>query len=428
MKFVPHASAPSCAQAIAALGRKTGAFETTIMDNIWQFSAEKLQTYDALVLANVYLGQNKFFSAGQDNERDRPLIEARRKALLDFVRGGKGLVALHNASNPALGWPEYNEMLGGTDMAHAWWSHQGVPLRVEDTASPLTAAMTGQPLVIEDDIYMFAAPYARDRVRVLLSVDAAKAPASMTAERPDRDYPVSWVKKYGQGRVFYTALGHRAETFQNPLFLRHVLDGIQFATGDLVCDTSPGKPLPADPAFTTMQGWQPLFDGKDLSAWQVSDVQNQHWLVGSDGILHYDGQAPTLRTKESFGDYMLRVDFRLPRTADSGVFVRNDLQLNIWTWSMGSGEMYEHRCAAKTEEARKPYIPRTREDRAVGEWNSFLITVQDDKVSASLNGREILFSAPLMVTGKRSPIGLQQHGDPVDFKAIYVKPLPAQKP
>ena len=56
-----------------------------------------------------------------------------------------------------------------------------------------------------------------------------------------RDYAISWVKRYGQGRVFYCGLGHMPSTCANPLFLRHVLAGIQFVIGDLPGDTTPSE-------------------------------------------------------------------------------------------------------------------------------------------------------------------------------------------
>jgi type 1 glutamine amidotransferase len=154
-------------------------------------------------------------------------------------------------------------MIGGTHHGHAWWSHQSVTIKAEDPRHPLVAAFGEMPFDVRDDLYTFTA-YSRDSLRVLLSVDAAKALGSMTAERPDGDYPVSWVKPHGAGRVFYTALGHEPATFQDAKFLRHLLDGIQFALGDLPADASPGKPLPAKPDFTTMAGWTSLFDGKTL--------------------------------------------------------------------------------------------------------------------------------------------------------------------
>jgi len=427
MKFVPHASAPHCALAVQTLGAKTGAFEATIATDPKVFTPEGLKGYDAIVFANVYL-ESKLFKTPRDlNPKDKPIYEARQKALMDFVNGGKGLVGIHNTTCPALGWPEFNALIGGTHAGHAWWAHQAVPIKLDDPQHPLNAAFGGKGGTVNDDVYMFAEPDLRGKVHVLLSVDTAKAPPSITAERPDGDYPLSWVKTAGQGRVFYTALGHEPAAFQEAKFLRHLLDGIQFALGDLKADASPGKPLPPKPGFAAMAGWTPLFDGKDLSAWQVSDAQAKSWVV-KDGVIHFDGRAPTLRTRRSFENYMLRVDWRLPRKADSGVFVRDNFQLNIWTWAMGSGEMWEHRgrWKPKAKGERNPYVPLSREDRAVGEWNTFLVTVKDNKVTVLLNGKEVIHEAPLRSKPHASPIGLQRHGDPLEYKSIYVKELPGE--
>jgi len=421
MKFVPHVSAPHCAGAVVEIGKKTGAYAATVTSDPGVFTPEKLKAFDAIVLANVYL-EGKLFKVPRDlKDADKPKYAARQKALVDFVKDGKGLVGIHNATATALGWPEYNRMIGGTHHGHGWYAHQEVPLKLDDPAHPVNAAFGGKGFSIPDDIYTFTTPYSRQNLHVLLSVDTARAPASITAERTDGDYPVSWVRTHGKGRVFYTSLGDSAETFRNAAFLRHLADGVRFALGDCRdASTAPGKPLPAKAGFTTMAGWQPLFDGKDLGAWAASDSQKAHWLV-ENGIIRYDGRAGTLRTKQSFSDYMLRVDWRLPRKADSGVFVRGNKQLNIWTWSMGSGEMWEHRGRHKGP-GPNPYIPSSREDRAVGEWNTFLITVKSNRVTVLLNGKKVISDAVLNDKDSSS-IGLQKHGDPVEFKSIYIKPL-----
>ncbi|HUT37211.1 MAG TPA: ThuA domain-containing protein [Planctomycetota bacterium] len=429
MKFVPHPSAAHCALAIETLGKKAGAFEATIANDPKVFDTpDGLKVFDAIVLANIYLERKLYRTPRDLNPNEKPAYEARQKALLDFVNGGKGLVGIHNAACTALAWPEFNAMIGGTHAGHAWWSHQAVPVKLDDPQHPLNAAFGGQGFTASDDIYAFTAPYSREALHVLLSIEADKAPQSMTAERPDGDYPISWVRAAGSGRVFYTALGHEPATFQDAKFLRHVLDGIQFALGDLKADASPGKPLPAKPDFTTMAGWTPLFDGKDLGAWDAKGNQAEHWLV-EDGIIRYDGKSGTLRTKQAFTDYVLRVDWRLPRQADSGVFVRDSSQLNIWTWAMGSGEMWEHRGGwkPKAEGERNPYIPLSREDRAVGEWNTFVVTVKDNKVTVLLNGKEVIREAALKTQPHASTLGLQQHGDPIEYKSIYVKDLAEAK-
>ena len=63
------------------------------------------------------------------------------------------------------------------------------------------------------------------------------------------------------------------------------------------------------------------------------------------------------------------------------------------------------------------------DNRAVGEWNTFLITVKSNRVTVVLNGKKVISNAELMDKDE-STIGLQRHGDPIEFKSIYIKPLP----
>ncbi len=73
----------------------------------------------------------------------------------------------------------------------------------------------------------------------MLSLDLGKT--KDPEKRPDKDYAVSWVRPYGQGRVFYCSLGHAAAPYCNPVVLRHYLAGIQFAIGDLPAEAAPVK-------------------------------------------------------------------------------------------------------------------------------------------------------------------------------------------
>jgi type 1 glutamine amidotransferase len=77
---------------------------------------------------------------------------------------------------------------------------------------------------------------------VLLSIDAARtgAPRRVLAVRKeDMDFPMSWIRRHGTGRVFYLGLGHGADVFSNGPLLAHLLAGIQYALGDLAADDSP---------------------------------------------------------------------------------------------------------------------------------------------------------------------------------------------
>src|SRR5262245_51624242 len=99
--FVPQKSAPHCAAALVRIGEKTGAYEATVTSDPSVFAADKLKAYDAVVLACVYL-EGKLFTIARNPTNPDKVFESRQKALLDFVESGKGLVAIHNASCPAL--------------------------------------------------------------------------------------------------------------------------------------------------------------------------------------------------------------------------------------------------------------------------------------------------------------------------------------
>ena len=64
-------------------------------------------------------------------------------------------------------------------------------------------------------------------------------------KRPDNIYPVSWIRTYGKGRVFYTSIGHMPETFYTPELVGHFIAGVQYALGDLDADATPNPPSPA---------------------------------------------------------------------------------------------------------------------------------------------------------------------------------------
>ena len=240
-------SVPCCFKAIEILGRKSGAFETVASGDPTMFLPESLKQFDAVVMNNTH-EPNPFLPddfkqlSQQEQQAAKQREEVLKKSFLDFVAGGRGIVGIHGATC-SVRWPEYMELIGGTYGGHIT---QAVWVRPEDPTHPLCAPLEGQSFEIHDEIYMFKAPYSRERVRVLLSLDLSKTPDP--GKRPDKDYAVSWVRRHGKGRVFYCSLGHVSSAYCNPHVLRHYLAGIQFATGDLDADATPSqKPGSATP-------------------------------------------------------------------------------------------------------------------------------------------------------------------------------------
>ena len=222
-------------------------------------------------------------------------------------------------------------------------------------------------------------------------------------------------------------------------------------------------------------GFASLFNGKDLSGWKVPAGDNGHWKV-KDGVIDYDArsEAPgdkNLWTEKSFGDFILRVDWRMKtdepgyrwsvpelgpdgspkkgpdgkeikvpiEDVDSGIYLRGSehAQVNIWMWPVGSGEVWGYRTnRSMPPEVRAAVTPKKRADKPRGRWNAFVITMKGDRLWVELNGDEVITNAQLPGVPPRGPIALQHHGryDPatktwkgppslVQFRKIYIKEL-----
>ena len=228
-----HQPNPYAERAQEILGRKTGAFQAVVSDDPRLLLGDRLPQFDALVMNNIHEGEpflpEDFAQLPEEQKAAaRKFDEAVKQSILDYVRSGKGIVGIHAATAALQNWPEYGEMMGGYYGGHIY---QEVAIKLEDPQHPISACFGDKPLRINDDIYIFREPYSREKLHVLLSLDLDRM--ADPSKRPDKDYAVSWIRRYGDGRVFYTTLGHAADTYWNQLFLQHLLAGIQFAIGDL---------------------------------------------------------------------------------------------------------------------------------------------------------------------------------------------------
>jgi type 1 glutamine amidotransferase len=120
-------------------------------------------------------------------------------------------------------------------------------MKVYDRSSPIMKPFQEKDLKFAEEYYRFQAEgqgrLRWDQVRVLMTVeldDPKVEPRPWTGyKRPDNIYPVSWIRSYGKGRVFYSSLGHMPETFMTPEIVGHLFAGLQFMLGDLDADTTP---------------------------------------------------------------------------------------------------------------------------------------------------------------------------------------------
>jgi hypothetical protein len=206
------------------------------------------------------------------------------------------------------------------------------------------------------------------------------------------------------------------------------------------------SPLSGQQQFTS------LFNGRDFTGWKVPAGDNGHWRI-VDGVIDYDAEseaagAKDLVTEREFGNFVLKVDWRIKSTpfinravpivrhdgthkkdadgkeirialpdSDSGVFLRgmSKAQVNIWCWPTGSGEVYGYRMDEKMPAAvRAAVTPKLNADRDIGQWNTFEITLRGDRLTVVLNGQEVITNAQLPGIPPRGPIALQHHGSKKD--------------
>jgi type 1 glutamine amidotransferase len=255
-----HASLPPAEEQTVIWG-KTAGFDVTALkgyepgvgnQDLSFFTPAYLNQFDGLIMmANGDIG----------------LTPVQKKAIVDFVKSGKGFIGVHCATVMMYDFPEYGEMLGayyfnsiftpllGNDVPVNQRRH-GV-LKVENAKHPATR-MLGSTWPVVEEFYTFAtapwnekapdlnisspgnfkAPmgFSRDRVNVLLSLDTSltnlEGAAPRANVRQGGDYPQSWWRNWGNGRVFYTSLGHLPETWTNDsVFRAHLTGGIRWALG-----------------------------------------------------------------------------------------------------------------------------------------------------------------------------------------------------
>ncbi len=194
------------------LSAKTGLFDVVCSQNSRaEISDEALKNYDAVF----------FYTTGE-----LPLTEAQKSDLLSFIRKGKGFGGSHCATDTFYKWKDYGELIGGYFDGHPW--HQKIRVIVEDKKHPATKHL-GDSFEITDEIYQFRAPYSRDKLQVLMKLDMASV--TKAGKRADKDNALAWIHPFGKGHVFYTALGHREEVWNDPRFQQHVIGGLRYMFG-----------------------------------------------------------------------------------------------------------------------------------------------------------------------------------------------------
>ena len=280
-----HPSIPYMNYAFQLMGENAGAWETWFSNDTLVFKPEYLRQFDAICFNNT---------AGV--LCDDPEL---RQSLLDYVFSGGGFIGIHAAGATFCQYPvydqfpEFGEMLGGYENGgHPWGPKDTITLRVEEPSHPVNAAFDSRGFEASDEVFQFSEPYTRDKLRILLTIDTEKTDMSpnrriLPERRADGDIAISWVRRYGRGRVFYTSFGHNAHLSWNPKIVQHYFDGIQFALGDLEAPTiASGRLTPAIEAREKL-GWRlgiEAYTFKDNTLFETIDKTKELGLQYVGGL------------------------------------------------------------------------------------------------------------------------------------------------
>ena len=238
-----HTSINEGNEALRVMGEKTKAFSSDFSDDYAVFTKENLAQYDLLLFNNT-------------THLNFP-EESMKEAIVDFVAQGKGIAGLHAASDNFTKWKFAGDMIGGQFNGHPWNAGGTWAFQLDDPDHPINKAFEKEGFWHQDEIYQYQPDtfVGAKKLRILVSLDMTKEEnTKVMNEKANAKYgtnkrqvPVSWIREYEGGRVFYTNLGHRDETFWNTQVLQHMLDGIQYALGDLEADATPTGENPAKP-------------------------------------------------------------------------------------------------------------------------------------------------------------------------------------
>ncbi len=174
-----------CSQEIIkSLSQKDDFNITVVEDDLEALVAPKLDPYDLIVF---------YYTVGE-------ISDAQKNGLLNHIASGKGYVGIHSAADSFRGCPEYQAMVGGHFTTHPHYREYQVS--IVDSENPITKGLV--EFNVTDEQYIL--DYDR-RVNVLAS-----------ALYQGKMMPVAWTKSWGDGRIFYLALGHDAAACQHENF------------------------------------------------------------------------------------------------------------------------------------------------------------------------------------------------------------------
>ncbi len=199
-----HNSIPAGQTALMKLGTENN-FEVDTTTDASTFTDKNLKKYDAVI----------FLSTTGD-----VLNDEQQAAFEKFIRSGKGYMGIHAATDTEYDWPWYNQLAGAYFKSHP--KQQEAMLHIVDGAHISTKHLPAEWKRF-DEWYNFKS--LQPGLHVLITIDEK----SYSGGENGDFHPMAWYHDFDGGRAFYTELGHTDESYADPMFLKHLLGGIQYA-------------------------------------------------------------------------------------------------------------------------------------------------------------------------------------------------------
>lgn len=420
-----HSSIPTAEKVLGELATKDGGFTVdyarTDDELKSKMSVASLANYDGVIFANT--------------TGDLPLPDV--DGFVNWVRSGKGFVGMHSATDTFRAHDPvhpYTVMINGEFKTH---KEQAAVEAVNGDPNFPSNRHLGPTFAVFDEIYLLNR-YQRQAVKALLDLDQHP-----NSKMPGH-YPISWARLYGQGRVWYTSLGHREDMWDaapdlkdrknsvaiSEAYQKHILGGIRWAIG-----LEPGDATPQDlhaklTAAEVQDGFRPLFNGVDLAGWGLRNPDGKGTWSAQNGMLVNEipegGHGTDLVSTEKFGDFTVRYEYLVPKGANSGFYLRGRYEIQVFDdfgkapEMGGNGAIYSIKPASQN--ASKP----------AGQWQTVEATIRGNKISVTLNGVKIHENVEVTRgTGGQldnnldqpGPILLQGDHGAVAFRNIRIKKL-----
>jgi type 1 glutamine amidotransferase len=191
-------------------------------ENCGRINKETLKNFDVVL----------FFTTGN------PMAKEEIADLKEWVKAGGAVAGTHCATDTLYQESVYGDLIGAYFKGHPP-GLQKIKVKVEDPKHPAAAGFT-DGMDYQDEMYVFKdAPYSREKLHIILSIDAATFKPGNNLTRADGDYAISWCREEGKGKVFYTSFGHDPKVWKDEKFQKHLFGGLKWATGQVPGDATP---------------------------------------------------------------------------------------------------------------------------------------------------------------------------------------------